>query len=31
MELKIVAERNIMEKLRKMGEGHVIERTLGLG
>jgi hypothetical protein len=31
MELKIVAERSVMEKLRKMGEGFVIQRTLGLG
>ncbi len=31
MELKLVAERNVMEKLRKKGEAFVIQRTLGLG
>jgi hypothetical protein len=31
MELKIVAERSIMDKLRKKGEAFVIQRTLGIG
>ena len=30
MELKLVAERSVMEKLRKKGEAFVIQRTLGL-
>jgi hypothetical protein len=31
MELKIAADRTVMEKLRKMGEVYVIQRTLGIG
>lgn len=31
MELRIVAENNILEKLRKMGEGYVVRRNHGLG
>ena len=31
MELSIAPDRTVMEKLRKMGEVYVIQRTLGIG
>ncbi len=29
--LRIAADEKVMEKLRKMGEVHAVQRTLGMG